>query len=240
MSDATGPGEGYRWVKKREPIPADAEFTDEVTWRLVPGSWVGAECEDGRFIRVKIKQETTMEMTDWQVPVTASGEKDVRVGDVWESDSGNSLEIVAPPRTNDYEQIEIAGWTVDGDGYTGLFVEHLTRLISRDGVPWEDVPENCRKGRWLPNGGSEYLHHMNDLGGKCFYPGEGCPDMVWIPDAPAKPASAECQEQYDGEVLCHAGRLVQLRVDTKGIAFAVGERVRIAGTGRIVPVEDAR
>lgn len=148
-----------------------------------------------------------MENTDWKRPVTADGQIDVRVGDVWNDLHGGIVRIVA-----------IHGDLVwDGSIYTA-HRDCMKQLVSRDGVPW-DVPENLRKGRWITKDEDLSGQFAYDL----FLPGwrglrggalqngsavwDGTDGLFWLPDAatpaePVPPAEPQPGERWED------GRLV--------------------------------
>lgn len=147
-----------------------------------------------------------MNNTDWKRPVTADGQIDVRVGDVWSVKNGPPYKGTVKTLP-DPQALELAMQT----SYHGLqvtTVPELGALVSRDGVPW-DVPEDKRKGRWVHDVvDGEYIinpaskvYRPDTAGHLTMLAVESFP--VWLPDAatpaePVTPAEPQPGERWEG------------------------------------------
>ena len=136
-----------------------------------------------------------MEATNWQRPVGADGNLDVRVGDVWEFESEGKREIASPVRMRSSDgKLEVCYFS--WDGYHPRMVDDLLTLVSRNDTPWT-VPEDKRKGRWVHTkdmSNDELGRFMQQPGGEYRY------GMAWLPDAPAAPEAVRMDAPTDEQI----------------------------------------
>lgn len=144
-----------------------------------------------------------MESTNWMQPVTADGNLDVRVGDVWDVKRGppHIAEVMTLSRGPSQE---IACWT-EKHGIQVTTIHELGSLASRNGIAWY-VPEDKRKGRWV-----NARHQPFTSDATWYQPGKIDPvempaaGMLWLPDGVATPEPVRMDAPPAGERWEHGG-----------------------------------